>query len=46
MWEVTMGVKRCITDQEIGTCFHGEEDYLTGACFESLNTERLGKKIR
>ena len=31
-----------ITNQEQGTYFHGQENYLTGACFESINTERLG----
>lgn len=37
-----MRFKICVTNQEYGTYFHGQENHLTGACFESLNIERLG----
>lgn len=41
-----MGFKICLTIQEYGIYFHGQENYLTGVCFESLNNERRDRKIR
>lgn len=37
-----MRFKMYVTNQEYGTYFHGQENCLTDACFESLNIERLG----
>lgn len=36
-----MGFKICIINQEHRTYFHGQENYLTVACFETLTVERL-----
>lgn len=44
MWEVVMGFKVCISNQEYETYFHGKENDWTDACFESLNIERPGGK--
>jgi len=46
MWEVMMGFKICITNQEYGIYFYSQENYLMDACFESVNIERRGRKIR
>lgn len=34
--DVTMGFKICIINQEYRTYFHGQENNLTAACFETL----------
>lgn len=41
-----MGYEMCIINHEYGTYFHGQDNYFTGASFESLTIERLGGRAK
>lgn len=45
MWDVMTRFKVCITIENVELGFMGQENHLTGACSESLEIERLGRKI-